>query len=176
MLLLRFLAAVVPAALAVSLVAAAPVQAQALSVTDAAGDASGDRLDITEVTLRNRDHRVVARASFEEAVRGDLIVSVDRRKGQGMRMISRHRPDGTTRNRVVTGAFSDRRGGKRVACKGFTVRWDTRAETATLRLPARCLNRGNCGAVRFAVLTESARGGGDVDLAPDKRRGWIARG
>ena len=179
MLPLRSLAALVPVTIAASLLSTAPVHAQALSITDEAGDTSGRGLDITAATVRNRDHRIVAEVTFDRARAGDLVVSVDRRGGRGLRMVSRYRPDGTTRNLVLSGAFTDRGPGRRVACSGFRVRWDTEAETATLRLPARCLNRGNYGAVRFAVLTEPARGGGDVDYAPDTESGssaWIPRG
>ena len=48
-----------------------------------------------------------------------------------------------------------------------------------LRMPSGCLHHGDFGAVRFAVLTEGARGGGDTDDAPDARRGvtpWLPRG
>ena len=53
--------------------------------------------------------------------------------------------------------------------------WSTDAPTARLVLPRACLNGGDYGAVRFAVLTER---GADTDIAPGRSNGsgWINRG
>ncbi len=62
------------------------------------------------------------------------------------------------------------------------VRWDDAKDVAVVRLPSRCLDDGDYGAVRFKVLTEI---GSDTDLMPDTTgasgnvfpwSGWVARG
>jgi hypothetical protein len=159
---------------------AAPAVAQSETVTDPAGDASGRGLDLTDVTVRNQDRRIVVTADFVEAVRGDLIVSIDPRRARGVRLVSEHRPDGRTRNTVHPFAFSDPAARRAVRCRGFRVRWDLEAERARIVLPSRCLRGGDYGAVRFGALTE--RRSGDVDLAPETANGdigatrWIPRG
>ncbi|CAA9360117.1 MAG: hypothetical protein AVDCRST_MAG34-2398 [uncultured Nocardioidaceae bacterium] len=157
---------------------ASPALAQRATVTDPAGDASGPGLDVVSATVRNRDHAIVARVRFDRAVRGDLIVSVDPRGDRGVRLVSEYRPHRTTRNYVVGGAFTRRVEGE-LRCGGFRVVWIADAEVARMRLPSRCLQDGNYGAVRFAVLTER---GGDTDYAPETAdgdigvSGWIPRG
>lgn len=169
---------VVMAAATVSalLLTAAPSYAQELSVTDPSGDADGPGLDIVAAKIDNRDHRIVARVRFTDAVRGDVIVSVDRRHGTGLRLVSEHRPAGETTNFVVPGAFTDQRAAEKVKCPGFRVRWLTDRPVVRMSLPARCLNSGNYGAVRFAILTERR---GDTDYAPGdpvRSSDWIPRG
>lgn len=160
---------------------AVPATAQQLAVDDATGDASRSGLDITSATVANRDSGILATVSFAEVKSGRLIVSIDRRRGRGVALVSTHRP-GPDRDFVVRGSFTDKKIGRRLACRGFSVTWDDKADTARLRLPARCLHRGNYGAVRFAVLTEQRTGGGDVDYAPQTRQGdigssaWVPRG
>ena len=166
------------AASALVVALAAPALAATGSIQDPAGDATSNGLDITRATLDNRDHQIKVRVRFDDVRRGDLIVSVDPRGDRGVRLISEYRP-GETTNYVVGGAFTNRGGGdaEPLDCDGFRVRWNEDADRATLRLPSTCLNDGDYGAVRFAVLTE--RGGGDSDIAPEKPgsgSGWIARG
>jgi hypothetical protein len=136
---------------------------------------------VTRARLANHDYALTVRVRFSEAVRGSLVVSVDRRHGSGLRLVSRYRPQGETRSFVLRHAFTDRgAGNQRIACHGLRVSWDAEAATATLRLPSRCFNDGDYGAVRFAVLTE--RGSGDSDVAPETASGdiaesaWIPRG
>lgn len=162
------------------LVTAAPAQAQDLVVADPAGDQEAG-LDVTRARLANNDYAVRVRVRFSDAVRGTLVVSIDRRKGSGLRLVSRYRSQGQTRSFVLRHAFTDRRAGnRRVACRGLRVAWDAEAAAVTLRLPSRCFHGGDYGAVRFAVLTE--RGGGDSDVAPETESGdiaqsaWIPRG
>ena len=95
-------------------------------------------------------------------------------------MISEYRPGGTTENFVLAGAFTDRgAGGRALQCRGFRVRWSDEEPVVTLRMPSRCLDDGDYGAIRFAVLTER---GADVDFAPETPRGdvsvsaWVPRG
>jgi hypothetical protein len=115
---------------------------------------------------------------FVEAVRGDLIVSIDPRRARGLRLVSEYRPNGHTRNSIVSGAFTDKNVPDEptvLSCKGFRVTWNVDAAQATLRLPSRCLHDGDYGALRFAVLTERQA---DSDFTPDTGSGsdWIARG
>lgn len=161
---------------------AAPASAERFRLGDAVGDAAGDEsrdvLDIRSATLDNRERVLVARVRFDRVGRGDAIVSVDRRGGAGLRLVSTRRADGSTRDRLLPGAFTDR--GDEVVppgpCPGFSATWDTRRDTVRFRLPARCWNGGDYGDVRFTVLTE--RRGGDADIAPDRRPAsrWVARG
>ena len=170
----------VGAAVAALTALAAPAVAMSETVTDPAGDAAGRGLDVTEVVVRNNDRKIVVRAWFVDAVRGDLIVSIDPRGARGVRLVSEHRPAGTTRDYILPFAFSDVSSERAARCQGFRVRWDRAAGTARMVLPSRCLRGGDYGAIRFAVLTE--RGSGDTDFAPETARGdigvsaWIPRG
>jgi hypothetical protein len=148
-----------------------------LTVSDPAGDSTGRGLDITSAQVRNRDSAVVAHVAFDEDVRGDVIVSLDARRGSGLRIVHEHRPEGRDRTILVPGSFT--RPGTPTRCAGVSGDWHPRSASVTLRLPARCLDNGNYGAVRFTVLTEGRRG--DTDLAPDARHdarasAWIPRG
>jgi hypothetical protein len=176
----RSLGLVLGTTLATVLLTTSPALAEQASIDDDAGDAANGGLDITSVTVRNLDHAVVAKVRFVASVRGDLIVSIDPRGDQGVRMVSEYRPVGHTNNLVIPGAFTDRGPGDGVAgeCRGLRVRWSAEEPTATLRMPSRCLADGNYGAIRFAVLTER---GADTDFAPETPRGdgssaWISRG
>src|SRR4051794_25175753 len=127
--------------------AAQPAQAQRVAVSDPAGDAAGAGLDITGATLRNGDYVIRLRVRFTEATRGDLIVSIDRRHGHGLRLVSEYRPQGKTRSFVLGGAFTDRSGrSEPVRCPRLRVRWDADAGTARLRLPSRCFAQDRYGA------------------------------
>ncbi len=153
----------------------APAMAVGLLFPDPVGDAAGRGLDITDVTVRNRDRAITAHVTFKRVMRGDLIVGVRTRTDHGAVLISLHRPVRGDRN------FVQDTGGR---CRGFTVTWDADAETAAMRMPARCLRGGNYGAVRFFVLTEdSPHRLGDIDLAPNVRGNqqtpwsdWVPRG
>lgn len=157
---------------------AAPAHADQVTVTDPAGDAAGRGLDITTVDVRNRDRAVIAVVGFRRATRGDIIVGVRARGGAGVRIVNEHRPQGEDRTYVIRGSL--KRGVDEDTCPGATTVWDLEARTATLRLPSRCLDEGNYGAVRAAVLTE--QDAGDVDSAPERANGepsytgWIDRG
>jgi hypothetical protein len=156
-----------------------PASAETLSGSDPVGDASGPGLDITHVKYRNMDHRVVARVRFADAVPGDLIVSVDPRGATGVRLVSEYRPQHTTRDFVLRAAFSDGRTQPVVSCPRFDVTWHPDGDRAVLRMPSACLHHGNFGAVRLAVLTEGAHGGGDTDYAPgtpSATTAWLPRG
>lgn len=172
--------AVVVTALTLALTAPAlPASAQRVTVADPAGDATEPGLDIVSATFRNRDRAVVARVAFTEAVRGDLIVSVDPRGATGLRLVSEHRPRRTTRNYIVPGSFTDLAPRPAIRCRGFRVVWNTEIEVARMRMPSRCLHYGNYGALRFAVLTERRN---DTDYAPEMppgepdATGWVRRG
>ena len=173
-------AAVLPSVLSLLALAVPAADAQSLGVEDPAGDSYRDKLDITTATAHNHDYRLVARVGLAEMEKGSVIVSVDRRKGSGVRLVTKRRADGTVRSLVLPGAFTDTQASGDVTCPRFRARWDDEASTVVLRMPSRCWNDGDYGAVRFAVLTEN--GGGDVDWAPADEDGeigssaWVARG
>ena len=159
---------------------AAPAAADTGTVADPAGDSSvgpeGPGLDITGATFDNAARRLVVTVSFEELHRGDLVVSVAPRGGDGVRLISYYRPGTRASSFVATGSFDDLERG-RVDCSRFHVEWDRQAATARLTMPPRCLAHAEYGELRFVVLTEVQ--GGDTDEAPGARAGhtrWIARG
>jgi hypothetical protein len=168
------------------LLAAAPAaDAQTLTVDDPAGDAWNGHLDVTSATVMNRDHRVIAHVTTTELTSGAVIVSVDRRNGEGLRLVTSRRADGTVNARVYSGAFTDSvtdgdLTSTVVPCRRYRVAWDDDTETVTLSMPSRCWNGGNYGALRFAVLTEKQ--GADSDAAPTTADGdntssaWVARG
>ena len=170
---------VLPVLVVAALTLAGPATAEDLSGTDPVGDASGPGLDVRHVTYRNLDHRVVARVRFVDAVPGDLIVSVSPRGASGVRLVSEYRPHHTTRSFVLAGAWTDGRTKPGALCPGFSASWSRDADRAVLRMPSSCLQRGDFGAVRFAVLTEGAHGGDDTDYAPrtpNSTTAWLPRG
>ncbi|VXB57047.1 hypothetical protein [Nocardioides sp. AX2bis] len=153
---------------------ASPVHAATEVVVDPAGDAGGpQRLDVTRAAVRNDDRLLVARVSLAEDRRGDVIVSVDPRGDSGLRLVATKKTDGSVREQILPGAFTD--GGDvdgPTPCRGLRVRWAE--DVARLAMPSACLHDGDYGAVRFSVLTEN---GADSDVAPDRgTSGWIPRG
>lgn len=177
----RTLAAALGASL---LFIAPPASAQQVSVGDEAGDATGQALDLVGVTLRNDDRAVVATMSFSFTT-GDstIVVSADPRGGKGVRIVSDFKPRGTgrTKNYVLAKALTDAKPGtKRVKCKGVTLRegWDSADyPTITLRMPSRCLNGGDYGALQFVVQVKQGSG---RDWAQQQGTGvpigWVPRG
>lgn len=165
-------------ALGALLTIAAPAAADQVALPDPVGDTDDRGLDITTVEVRNRDRAVVAVLGFHRVTRGEIIVGVKARGGAGVRIVNEHRPQGQDRTYVVRGAL--RRGVEGDTCPAASAVWDLEARTATLRLPSRCLDGGDYGAVRAAVLTE--QDAGDVDWAPERGNGepsytgWIDRG
>lgn len=172
--------AVVPSALSLLVLACPASYAQSLTLDDPTGDAPAGELDITSATVMNRDHRVIAQVTTADLTRGHVIVSLDRRSGEGVRLVSSRRADGTVNGRILAGAFTDRTDGGVVPCRGYDVRWDDDTEAVTLSMPSRCWNSGDFGALRFVVLSEAS--GGDSDLAPQTEDGgfrssaWVPRG
>jgi len=179
---MKRLGLVVPAVVTAMLLGAAPATAQEVTIPDAQGDSSGRALDVLSVTARNLDRTVAVEMTFAMTTEAShIIVSVDPRGGTGVRMVSEFRPAGLgrTKNYVLRKALTDSgEGQKRVACRGLTLRegMADAGPTITLRMPSKCLNGGNYGALRFAVLIE--RGREDRDWAPDAGRStdWVARG
>lgn len=176
----RTLAAALGASL---LLVAPPAAAQDLAVGDAMGDTGITTLDIISVTVHNQDRAVVVDVEVEDATRdGNLVVSLDPRGGTGVRVVSKFRATGGTKNFVLRKAFTDKGSStKRVRCK---VRLGDATSPALnpviiLRMPSRCLAGGNFGALRFAATSQL---GGDRDVAPQKASGkvgvsdWVARG
>lgn len=155
----------------------APAHAERVAIGDEVGDTTGTGLDFTGVVLRNRDHAVVARMTFERDRRGEVIVAI-RVRGHGLvaRVVSAHRRRGNDRVRLLT-ADSDN-----APCEGLRSTWNREAAKMRLRLPSKCLLDGDYGAVRSWFLIEELGGGGDVDYAPEQSDGdlrwtnWISRG
>jgi hypothetical protein len=140
------------------------VEAQEAAVSDPAGDTLARGLDVTRVKVANNDYSIVTTVRFVETRRGELIVFVDPRGAHpGVTMVSRYRPHGTTRNFVLSNTADDNT--PRVRCPGFRVAWRPAKDLARMRLPSRCLRRGNYGAIRFAFLTE--RDAADIDFSPE---------
>lgn len=171
------------ALLGASLIATGPsASAAEYTVYDAAGDAANPGLDFTEVTVNNLDTKIVATAKFVRDRRGKLVVSIDPRGGTGVRLVSVYRPGGTTKNKVLPGAFSDpgsAQDNTPIECPGFKVTWKPKADLARLQLPSSCLSDGDYGAVRFGYQSEK---GADTDFGPQSEKGyltatdWIPRG
>ncbi len=169
-------AAVLSAAVVMTMSFAAPAQAGISTITDNAGDAGGPaRLDIVAVKVNNAEGRIVTRVRFAERVAGSVIVSVDPRDAKGVRLVAIRKKDGTRRSYLLPGAFTNRDDpGSAVTCRGkdMKVRW--RAKAVRLVLPSACLHEGEYGAIRFAVLTEN---GSDSDYAPHTGASrWLPRG
>lgn len=87
-------------------VLAAPSNAETLGIDDPANDGSRGP-DIVRVTVRNLDRAVVAQVELAEVVRGDVIVSLDPRRGTGVRLISEYASNGEHSDYVLPGAFTD---------------------------------------------------------------------
>jgi hypothetical protein len=149
--------------------------AQTVSVSDPAGDGlKGHRLDITEVKVANRDHAIITTISFVRVAHGDLGVAMkargDRRK-QLVGVTSVHRASGDT-NLFRTFAGVQK-------CKGLSVTWDATTNRVRVRVPSRCLDNGNYGALKVKAITEI---GSDADVAPKDPKGnwrwteWASRG
>ena len=158
-----------------TLAMAVPADADRVTATDPAGDASmGQALDVTSIRVVNRDHTIVTVVSFARATRGDLGIRYQARgdkRGAWAVVFSRHRAHGT---RTWFGQYEEVQ-----RCKGIRVSWDHAADTARVRLPSRCFREGDYGAVRAKVITEI---GMDADLAPKNAAGawtwtpWADRG
>jgi hypothetical protein len=172
--LLRWVAPVLAACAALT---SAPALAQTTMVSDPAGDGlQGDRLDITSVTVANRDHAIVTTVSMVRVGHGQLAVWI---QAHGDRL----------RSAVVVATSHRLHGDKTqllnadgvVECPGLRVSWDESADQVNARVPSRCLDGGNYGGVRVRTITE-IHGGEDVDLGPNGPRGnwrwtsWTSRG
>ncbi|GAA1772693.1 hypothetical protein GCM10009795_018520 [Nocardioides hankookensis] len=171
------------APLGVVLLSAGPASAQELTVTDAQGDVGTRTLDILSVTVQSLDRQVVAEIEVEDATRdGNLTVSIDPRGGTGVRVISKFRATGGTKNYLLRKAFTDQGSSKqKIRCR---VRlghgWSEAGHPVIkLRFPSRCLAGGNYGALRFAAISSLAH---ERDVAPVDKHGqvsvsdWVARG
>lgn len=161
--------------LAATVLSVAPAHAAEGRISDPRGDRAGRGLDIVSAAVENGRRELVARVHFVDAERGDVIVSVDQRRGTGVRLVSEYRPDGETRSYVVAGAFTDTGRVDDVRCRDFRARWSPKRDLVRMVMPASCLDRGRYDDVRFAVLTERRR---DTDYAPGRplrTSDWIAR-
>lgn len=156
------------AALALVVAGQSPVQAQELVVEDDAGDAVGRGMDITDVAFANRDSAFVVEVTFVEDRPSDVIVFVRERAPRAAKVsiISRHRASGPD-DVDLYGEDGPQ------PCQGLRSESDRAAATMRLRLPSRCLDGGDYGALRSWVLIEPRGGGGDSDWAPERPNGDI---
>lgn len=137
----------------------APVASAAeLTVTDPARDNSSPGLDIVSGVLSNTDYTVSGTVSFRSDRDGTLVVGLKARERVLLRLVSRHRADGGSRNVLL-----DPNG--RISCRGLVVNWNNATATAAFKVPSTCLWQGNYGAVRPWFLTEGLDSGNDVDFA-----------
>ena len=175
---MRTLRALACAALTTAmLVVPAPAEARQVMVVDGPGDTIDPGLDITTVSFRNRDQAVVVDLAFTRDRRGEIIVAIDSRDGPVLRIISQHPASGDDRTFLI-GRSDDQ-----VPCRGLSSDWDRAAATVRFRLPSRCFDGGDYGALRFWALIEGYRSSSsDVDYAPESRDGgltftdWVPRG
>ena len=175
---MRTLRALACAALTTALlVVPGPADARHATVVDEPGDTLDPGLDITRVSFRNRDHAVVVDFAFRRDRRGEIIVAMDSRGGPLMRMISQHPVSGPDKTFLID------RSGEEVPCRGLSSDWSRADATVRLRMPSRCLDGGDYGALRFWALIEGYRSSSsDVDYAPETPDGdltftdWVPRG
>lgn len=147
---------------------------QTVHVSDPAGDGlKGQRLDITTVKLANRDHSIVVTIAVVHVAYGDLGVRMKARgdSGETALITSLHRSGGDT-NRLVTAAGEKQ-------CKALHVSWNEATDRVRVRVPSRCVDGGDYGAVRVKTIFEI---GSDADFAPKGPKGswrwtdYVARG
>ena len=148
---------------------------QTARVSDPAGDGlKGHRLDITGVKLANRDHAIVVTLSVVRVALGDLAVDIKARGDSAEEttaVSSVHRSGGDT-NRFFTIDGEQQ-------CGGLRVRWNPTTDRVRVRVPSRCIDRGNYGAVAVKAIFEI---GSDADFAPKGPKGgwrwtdYVARG
>jgi hypothetical protein len=160
-------------------ITAVPAEAERTTVVDGV-DAPSGLLDISRLTIMNRDRAVVVELAFVDDVPGDILVNLDARHrgrpGLGdVSLSSEHRRRGPDHAYLSVS-------GNDVRCSRLTSDWRRRAATLTLRMPARCMRAGNYRAVRGTAITFTTRWGQDVDFAPNLVRGgetytrWVPRG
>jgi hypothetical protein len=152
-------------------------EAQSVVVLDRAGDTGQPGLDVTSARFGNRDHAIVTTLTFTVDRPGTVIVAIGTRDRRIAAVIgSRHHRQGQDR----VSLFNPRGAARR--CAGLSSEWKRPSATLQIRLPARCVSRGNYGAIRAWVLAEPLHSGGDVDYAPEDARGdlafteWLPRG
>jgi hypothetical protein len=155
---------------AVLMAVTSTAHAQSRSFTFRSGGLPDRALDVVRVTVHNRAAAVVTRIQFVNAVPGNVVLLLRPRNSRAVRIINLHRRR-SDRTFVWAGGFES--GRDPVACPGVRASWSARADAVSLRLPARCLNAGSYGAIRFGLLTELPSGG-DADAAGSRL--FIRRG
>jgi hypothetical protein len=156
------------------LFAATGALAAQLTVNDDVKDNMEPGLDIVKASVSNRDRAVVVTVFFRKDRLGDVVVAVKTRNHGAVGLAVKHRsgPDKLF--------FLTRHDG--VKCPRLRFDWLPKEAAVQFRMPSRCLNDGNYGAIKTWVLTEGAHGGGDTDYAPVRNAGqlkysrWISRG
>lgn len=136
-------------------------------MTDPAGDGrKGRNLDITSIRVNNGDHAIAAIISVVRVTGGDFGVRY-RARGDDRRQMALVYSEGSPGNH--TDGLETPEGAQ--SCKGLRVSWDREASILKVRLPSKCFDSGDYGAVHVKVITEI---GSDADLAPKgPAGGWI---
>ncbi|WP_370248055.1 hypothetical protein [Nocardioides sp.] len=165
----RRLAAAVAALTALTLLTAPAAQAESRTLRDPAGDAYGNRLDITRVRVDNEDRGVRVTISFTQVGKGNAFFSLqDRRTREERIYFATFRGDDGPEK--VGYLLPEERG--RFTCRGLTARWSPRRDDVTVTIARSCLPTPGTGAVRVIVGTEPP-GGADSDRT--RRTSWIER-
>lgn len=165
---------VVVVAAGLVLATAGGAMAAQLNLKDPAKDNMERGLDIVSASIGNRDRAVVATVSFRRERLGDVVVFVrTRHHGAVGLAVAHHRNS----DDVLFLSRDDK-----AKCPRLEVDWMANKAMVRFRMPSRCLNDGNYGAIKTEVLTEGAHGGGDTDYAPVDEDGyltfsdWFSRG
>jgi hypothetical protein len=147
-----------------------PASARHLSVLDDRGDTVTRGLDITDAAFSNRNNALHIDLVFAHDRPGDIIAAVKVKGGSLIRVVGRHHPDHDPYR-----AFLVDTDGARVPCRNLNAGSSGNEFEARfwVRIPSRCLDGGDYGAVRHWVRTERFRSGADVDHAPEKPSGAI---
>ncbi len=125
---------------------------------------------ISQTRFHNRNNAVHIALVFAHNRRGDIIVAVKAKGGSLIRVVGRHHP-----HRDPYRAFIIDNDGAKLPCRNLNAGSSGNEFEARfwVRIPSRCLDGGDYGAVRHWVLTEKFRGGADVDYAPEKPYGDV---
>jgi hypothetical protein len=154
---------------------AVPAQAQQLTVSDPVGDTTARGLDIVGATIHNRDRGIVTNVTFAKDRHGTFIEVFRARNGHFFALVIEHRRTGPDTIHLIS-----RRSGE-LQCTHMSSTWQRSAARVRLRVPSKCIDGGDYGAIHMWLLSEK-RSGADVDMAPTKPNGairftsWIPRG
>ena len=124
----------------------------------------GPQVDVTSARMDNRQNFLSIDIDVEKVAKGDLIVFLKLRGHKLIRAVSQYRPGQGTLENVLLGGDKPESNSR---CPGFVAAWSVSDNTIDLRIPSRCLDKGDYKDAKFRILTEI---GPDADLAPGRRR------